>query len=123
MGTWLGPCKKVHKFVKNVKSGIIKSRFHCILNVFSTEHITHQENGLKLRLSHLFCLRVLMPLFPDKKTLRTWIALRLNPVLHSGKLESNCLSYGMAQVRAWYKYICSLNSITYSTDYINIITD
>jgi hypothetical protein len=121
MGIW--PCKKVRKFVRNVKSSIIKSRFHCILNVFSTERITHRENGLQIGLNHLFCLQVLIPLFLDNKTLHTWIALRLNLVLQSGKVEHNCLRYGTAQVRAWYKYICSLNSITYSTNYTNIIID
>jgi hypothetical protein len=62
-----------------------------------------------------------MPLFPENTANMDCFKTESGPP--QWEAASNCLSYGMAQVRAWYKYICSLNSVTYSTDYINIITE
>jgi hypothetical protein len=117
MGIWPRPCKKVHKFVKNSKSWIMKSRFHCILNVFSTEHITPG----KCAKNHLLCF-VSIHAFISRKHCQHGV-LKTESGPPQWEAASNCLSYGMAQVRSWYKYIYSLNSITYSTDYINIITE
>jgi hypothetical protein len=39
MGIWLEIMQKVHKFAERVKSGIVKSKFHCINNCISFQHI------------------------------------------------------------------------------------